>query len=410
MQALTVQAPPAPVPPPLTKDDVDRGANVQYTISRSRKPKRLGWLRWQPRPSSAADLHIDLLVLGDSWADDVDMAYECWPTKLARSRGWSCLSSARGGNRSDHAEEQYERAVAHAEKAGLHLSPSTVCVVHLGGNDMLQALIFFGPIALLLLLVDVLATLGLFGQLHSLMRFSYFGLLRRRLCARLGHLVRLMEQRRHAVVLVSGLPICSQVPTGRLLLSLLLGTWAWGWLCPDFSSRLVAQTIDRLTQLVQRELFESLSSALPADSATTLVLFDEADAVRIIAAEHAALSEQPGQPSAAKRFWRDGHHPCEWVHGEIARAASAALETVATPAAATRPSSSNDGGMSVVQCALLNRRGLKHRTSDPCACVEPEAARARHRMPAQLQQLSEQYKDGTQQLRGEEEQGACVIS
>eukprot|EP00966_Prymnesium_polylepis_P078425 1818006-Prymnesium_polylepis.1 len=116
------------------------------------KTGRLQLASWLPT-SAAAD-HADALVLGDSYCDDVDMGYRCWPTALASLRGWSMLSAAQGGSKAGHWTEQLERAHAYSAELGVSISANTVCVVHLGGNDILHSL-WLGPIAVALLLVDL---------------------------------------------------------------------------------------------------------------------------------------------------------------------------------------------------------------------------------------------------------------
>ena len=130
-----------PVPPPdgaftrWTKNPITRKLHNSHT--------------WLPRPPPADQKHIDVLVVGDSYADPHDMAFFCWPDVLARTLGLTALNAARGGSRSDQTVGQLERALAAAAGHGLCTSGSTVLIVHTGGNDALQLLL---PLLLLLIL------------------------------------------------------------------------------------------------------------------------------------------------------------------------------------------------------------------------------------------------------------------
>ena len=53
---------------------------------------------------------VEALILGDSYADDIDMGFYAWPSKLAQLRSLACLNAARGGAESRHVEFQYKHA------------------------------------------------------------------------------------------------------------------------------------------------------------------------------------------------------------------------------------------------------------------------------------------------------------
>lgn len=295
--------------------------------------KRLGLAHWQPTPLCAGA--VDVLVIGDSYADDIDMGFYAYPSKLAQLRGWSCLNVARGGSESRHGIEQYHRAVQFVHNHHLHLSQETLCIVHLGGNDALHAL-WLGPLAALAIYMDIFilfaCRLGLAAPLTRMPRFSFFGLVVRQSERKLGSLVQMLAEQGHRRILVSGSPLCSSVPTARAIIGFLLCSWAW----PVGRGReIVTYLIDEAARVAQRQLFASLRAAAESactaagrpDTALELVLFDEAQVLRDVCSA-----------GGTKPCWRDGHHPQEWVHAALAQAASRCLGSPVAGDDANEPS------------------------------------------------------------------------
>lgn len=295
---------------------------------------------------------MNLLVIGDSYADDVDMGFECWPTLIARRRNWSKLSCARGGAESTAALEQYALADAFATSNGLEIDERTMVLVHLGGNDLLHALWFF-PVAFVLLMCDIGVSLfsrigsllGLAGRRRRLPRASFFGLAARRVARNLRGLLLLLASRGHRQVVISGLPVCSVVPTARFLVSVLTGSWLWAWLFPGggrMAASVVSTLIDEASGLLQADLFAQLeavteemrtscggageppsplspgstpSPGSPPSPGLRLLLLDEAAVLREVAHENAT---ERAKEKAKAGMWKDGHHPTACSHARIA--------------------------------------------------------------------------------------------
>ena len=133
-----IEAPPGPMPAPWA----DGGTVVRARYTRSRLfGKRLGRVAWAPAPEHPSRTHVDVLVIGDSYADSIDMGFPCWPALVAGLRGSSCLCAARGGAAMADGIGQYEQASEFASAHGLALSADTWCIVHLGGNNLLHGLV-----------------------------------------------------------------------------------------------------------------------------------------------------------------------------------------------------------------------------------------------------------------------------
>ena len=307
-----LSAPPYRPPPPLDED-----AAAEFTLFRP-FGKCLNVVHWRPTPLCAGA--VEALILGDSYADDIDMGFYAWPSKLAQLRSLACLNAARGGAESRHVEFQYKHAKQFAQSHNLKLDGGTVCVVHAGGNDLLHGL-WLGPLAALAIYADIIAQLmaklGLTRPITELPRFSFFGVATRQTGRRLGGLVQLLIENGHTRILISGSPVCSQVPTARFVVSLLLGAWIW-----PGGRDLVAHLIDAVAKVAQQQVFAFVQAASEAACLATgrpsgsveIVYFDEAAALRTI---NAAAGARP--------CWRDGHHPAEWVHAELAHAANRQL-------------------------------------------------------------------------------------
>ena len=297
---------------------------------------------------------VSAIVLGDSYCDDIDMGYLCWPALLAQRRGWSMINAARGGSVARQGASQYEQALAFATEAGLQVNGSTLIMVHLGGNNLLHAL-WLGPIAAMLLLMDVAhISLGLLGctrRLASLPRFSFVGVLARGVMADLGKLVRMLGGKGHARVLVSGLPLCAAVPTMRAVLGLLLWPlWPLG-LCGGarrrgMHGRAVSAVATAFAALAQT----AIKGHLEAEAVTAgidLVFFDEAAAIDAVHDE-----VRSGRLPA---MWKDGHHPNSAAHARLAAYADEQLQ--AAPDALSRTKSTpTPAARSHLKSACARRR------------------------------------------------------
>ena len=334
-----VKSPPAPPPPPY-----DRRERSTFTAVKV-FGKRLNLSSWLPCHGSAAPpLHVDLMLLGDSYADDIDMGYLCWPTLVARSRSWSCLSCARGGSETSSGVGQYLRAVEYAGEEKLKITASTVVLVHLGGNDLLHAL-WLGPVAFLMLLMDVARVLaGWHGPRGTrLPRFSFFGFAARRVCSNLRALLLLAASNGHRTFVVSGLPVCSVVPTARFIVSLITGAWLWRWLWPGGGAKaasFVSELCDEAAGQLQAQVFDALIAAnveatriatsggsSAGGASMQLILIDQQRVLRDVAASCAPM-------------WNDGHHPTARAHqliaSQIADDLAARLAPTTTVAASSR--------------------------------------------------------------------------
>lgn len=82
--------------------------------------KRQNHLTWDSKLEKADWL----LVLGDSYADDVDMGFSCWPSQLGAALQMPLVSTARGGSEARDALKQLERAADWAQKQGLKAEDS----------------------------------------------------------------------------------------------------------------------------------------------------------------------------------------------------------------------------------------------------------------------------------------------
>ena len=307
------------MPPPFTDQ---AWASATWSVNFATE-KKLGMVSWQPADSAT---NVDVLVIGDSYADDVDMGFFCWPSCLARSRSWSVLNTSRGGATTGDAGGQYDRAITFAKEHQLTIADA-VCIVHLGGNNLLQ-LLWLGPLALILLMVDVMwftfAHLGLISPSQAHPRISFFGLTSQQVADDLAAIVHRLAANGHKRILVSGLPLCSCVPTARVVVGLLAWPLA---LVPGraFHSRTVSFLIDEAARMMQATILSRLQRQIEVENLVQSTgssslrvrvhFFDEAAAIRMLAMEAQAAP-------ASLTFWRDAHHPTAHVHARLAEEAA----------------------------------------------------------------------------------------
>jgi len=131
----------------------EAGAHVDYRKHRL-FPSAKNHLTWRPCEAGGSRA---LVVIGDSYADDVDMGFETWPSQLARALPATLVNTARGGSRTPAALEQLARADRRLPTEQFPVG-ERLLVVHTGGNDLLLALLL--PPLTLLLWLDVLALSG----------------------------------------------------------------------------------------------------------------------------------------------------------------------------------------------------------------------------------------------------------
>ncbi|KAL1520254.1 hypothetical protein AB1Y20_023724 [Prymnesium parvum] len=272
--------------PAFTDDDLRLGAHAHFERLRLLRPLLLllgrpsdrQLLSWRPATPSAP--RVDQLVLGDSYADDVNMGFCTWPSRLARATAASHLSVARAGDTTRGAGRQLAAAQAFAAARRLSLGPHTLVVLHLGGNDLLARL----PLALPRLLLDLhaptLAPAASFAAAAAAALGAALGALLSRLAA--------AGLRR---VLLALPPLCAALPLAR----------AVARLCGGAEARLAAAAA-RLRALLARAL-----RGAAARAGVELRLFDEG----------AALDEMRGAA------WKDSRHPAAEAHAELAARAAA---------------------------------------------------------------------------------------
>ena len=118
--------PSSPWPGSLATPEPRSGSWARWTLNRLLR-KCHNTLTWLPAESERPDhQHVDCLIIGDSYADNVDMGFWCWPNMLAREHGLSSLNAARGGSLCDSARGQIANAVATSGALGLRCSSDTV--------------------------------------------------------------------------------------------------------------------------------------------------------------------------------------------------------------------------------------------------------------------------------------------
>jgi len=215
-------APPRRLPWQAAGDE-RAGAHSEYHVSRYAAAAK-NILSWRPCDTSSG---AAVVVLGDSYADDVDMGFECWPSRLSRLLGGACINVAVGGSRTSHARGQLARAddfLGANGHAASHPPGERHLVVHTGGNDILTAL-WFPPLLLLLWLDLIHLTIATRGWLHTpaAPRYnSFIGIISRHTARQLTLLLRDAHARGYRRVVLTRLPLSPAMPLARALASLLL--------------------------------------------------------------------------------------------------------------------------------------------------------------------------------------------
>ena len=310
--------------------------------------KKFNLVTWLPRQKHEAS--VGLLVLGDSYADNFDMGFECWQTLLARQCRLSSLNVACGGARISEYRSQLVTATAACEELGLRHTAETLVVVHAGGNDFLQALVL--PPLLLLLFLDIVRcgarrALGLPRfDAASPPLLSFVGLSARWLALQLRLLVAALHRLGYRRVLVSGPVITPSLPLARavvtiLMLGLVRASFVDATL-RDFSELLAATARDEaLPQLEARHAGMQLAFFDGAGELTQLAARSDEERHGVVGTLRLLMARR--RPTPRTSFWRDGHHPTAVVHAELALRARAALSNAGLlpPPAADVPARSS---------------------------------------------------------------------
>ena len=322
---LVRTAPPSKVSP-LSQQDIEDGAYVEFVESWITR-KRHNQLMWLPSSPPFSGSFSFMIVLGDSYADDVDMGFHCWPTKLSKALQTPVLNVARGGSESSHIHAQLERAHSWAKDKQLAMKPSeALLVLHTGGNDALHSLMKPWMFA------------SLVSDLYSLRKSSKADLpgtdldFPRKLSSLILEEVDQFLERAatlgHRKVVISTLPIISSLPLARLLVHLLV---------PGSDPHFVTESLREVGGRINRHLHEEYT-ALASKHGLQAWIFQEgtsldelataADASKlgVIAAVKLALKRlrrtiwalASDEPLDSQEFWYDGHHPAAEAHEELA--------------------------------------------------------------------------------------------
>lgn len=297
-----LRAPPGELPW-ASPGDEHADACTEYVMGRL-VPFGKNVLSWRPR--DGADTLV--VVVGDSYADDVDMGFETWPSELSRLLGSACVCTATGGTRSSHALGQLARAHAFLDVDGEGVRGESFppskrwLVVHTGGNDVLAALLF--PPLLLLLWLDLVylslaAGLGWLRPPTRPHRWSFLGLVSAYSAQHLALLLRDAAARGHTRVLVARPPFSPSVPLARALSTLLLLGLP--------SGKALTATLVLAFRLFRVATDEAVARHAAEHPGMRLHVFDEPELLDRMAADHRAdafaLCHVPGLIS--RRFRRN---------------------------------------------------------------------------------------------------------
>lgn len=356
-------APPCALPWQAVEEEAC-GASTEYCLSRL-APSAKNVLRWRPGEGGRegeGDSRELVVVVGDSYVDDVDMGFETWPSLLARARGASYVCTARGGSRIAHARPQLARAHEFVVREGHgQRFPATHrwLIVHTGGNDILRALLL--PPLLLLLWIDLLrlslVAVHWFSMPTRAHRFSFIGLLSSHTSKQLKLLLHDAHAAGYRRVVLSRLPLSPSVPLARAVCAVMLLGLA--------SSQTITATLQLCFDLFGAGMDEALADFAAEAPTMRVEVFDEAAHLGRLAAIHAAdtfsLSHVPilvkqrlarnaalwwarprgetRRPTGAEAgasqsrdaplgtdFWHDAHHPAHEAHLALAQHAAACFK------------------------------------------------------------------------------------
>lgn len=277
--------------------------------------------------------HLTALVLGDSYADPVDMDFDTWPHILAHTHlKIDLLCAARGGSTSHHLSDQLERA-----HTALRAKPGLL-IIHTGGNDLLHGLV--RPHMLVLLVADLLRIVAASAlgrpPMRVAPRHSFCAIVSRRIVCNTVAALEAGVAKGHHRLLVSHIPLCPAVPLARTILRVLTLGLA--------SEELVSFVLNVYASLFRRALDVGLAafSARQPDH-VRLFVFDEGHhmndlaeraqahrlgALGVLASKAWGVATRrlgwtsradTGGSAAATgaAFWRDAHHPAARAHVDL---------------------------------------------------------------------------------------------
>ncbi|CAE7803379.1 Sbno2 [Symbiodinium sp. CCMP2456] len=314
-----VRAPPASVAP-LSHKDLAHGAKSEFLESWITS-KRHNQLTWLPAERHLVNTQFSsILVLGDSYADDVDMGFFCWPSRLGKRLKLPVLNVARGGSESAHVSAQLERAHAwnHEDFA---LDIQSLLILHTGGNDALHSL--RNPRMLALLISDLYS---LRSSNEDKLELSFPRELGKAVTSRLDDFFASAAVHGHRHIVLSTLPIISCLPLARLLVQLLV---------PGANAGFVTRSLRALGRSINQSVCGDIQS-LAAKHGVYAQVFDEASQLELLAEEAGAsqlglsdglrlvlrqLQRILTGPVKDSGFWHDGHHPAAEAHERLAEEA-----------------------------------------------------------------------------------------
>ncbi|CAE7888526.1 Sbno2 [Symbiodinium necroappetens] len=329
-----VRAPPASVAP-LSHGDLAQGARSEFLESwiTSKRHNQLTWLPAERRLVNSQ--FSSILVLGDSYADDVDMGFFCWPSRLGKRLKLLVLNVARGGSESAHVSAQLERA--HAWKhEDFTLDIQSLLILHTGGNDALHSL--RNPRMLALLISDLYS---LRNSMEDQLELSFPRELGKAVTSKLDNFFASAAVHGHRHIVLSTLPIISCLPLARLLVQLLV---------PGASAGFVTRSLRALGRSINQCVCGDIQS-LAAKHGVYAQVFDEASQLELLAEEAGAsqlglsdglrlvlrqLQRILAGPVKDSGFWHDGHHPASEAHERLAEEVERILHTSPPPGATLR--------------------------------------------------------------------------
>ena len=324
-------APPANVAP-FSQGDLERGARSEFLESWITR-KRHNQLTWLPADTLKKSDFSSVLVLGDSYADDVDMGFYCWPSRLGRRLNLPVLNVARGGTKSIHVGAQLERAHAWIHEE-FTLDARTLVILHTGGNDALLSL--RNPRMLVLLISDLYRLRGSEDSERPELDFPIQ--IAKSVSPQLDQILASAAQYGHQDIILSTLPIVSCLPLARLLVHVMV---------PGADASFVAQSLRALGRSINQRVFERIEM-LASKHGVRVRLFDEASELELLAEEAGVsqLSLLEGMKLVLRQlqriifghmpandFWHDGHHPAAQAHERLAEKVEGILKASHSPSA-----------------------------------------------------------------------------
>ncbi|CAK9070815.1 unnamed protein product [Durusdinium trenchii] len=322
--------------------EVKDGAYAEFVESWITR-KRHNQLMWLPSSSSTlgplsplGGLVSLMIVVGDSYADDIDMGFQCWPTQLSKALHAPVLNVARGGSESSHIHSQLERAHLWTKEQQLQVNLSEVLLVlHTGGNDALHSLL--KPWMFVSLISDLYSLRSEAVEKKSV-ELSFPKKLSIVILREVDEFLERAAALGHRKVVISTLPIVSSLPLARLLVHVLV---------PGADPGFVTETLEAVGGSINRHLQEQCV-VLAQKHGVEAWIFQEGDSLDSLAkgAEAATHGVFSAVKLALKRirriiwalasqesldgheFWHDGHHPAARAHEQLAAEVLELLTTV----------------------------------------------------------------------------------